>query len=334
MPGISAKSRAGWRSWQLGIKGTVCRLSSSSSTTTIPVIDLSPFVDPHASESSKTQCAEAVHHAAVNVGFLYVKNHGVDPSIMDGALAHARAFFSLPQVVKEEISILNQYQAPSNKEGTTPPLSCRGYQKAMCGLGNRLMRAFSLGFGLPENYFAPFYHRSFWCLRLIRYPPVSPQERESLSSGLGCGEHSDYGCLTLLNMDESTQALQARNTQGAWIFADPIPGTLLVNIGDMLSRWSNGKFKSTPHRVLPAVGKARISIPFFFEPNLDTLVVPLPECENYARAHGKIYSSVLFADHLRSKVTNNFSFLEPSPTATSLTGSKVHTVDGKGSERH
>ncbi|EWM20558.1 2-oxoglutarate-fe -dependent oxygenase domain-containing protein [Nannochloropsis gaditana] len=147
-------------------------------------------------------------------------------------------------------------------------------------------------------------------------------------------QHSDYGCLTLLNMDESTQALQARNTQGAWIFADPIPGTLLVNIGDMLSRWSNGKFKSTPHRVLPAVGKARISIPFFFEPNLDTLVVPLRECENYARAHGKIYSSVLFADHLRSKVTNNFSFLEPSPTATPLTGSKVHTVDGKGSERH
>lgn len=54
----------------------------------------------------------------------------------------------------------------------------------------------------------------------------------------------------------------------------------------------------------------------------------------YYEAHGKIYSSVLFADHLRSKVTNNFSFLEPSPTATPLTGSKVHTVDGKGSERH
>ncbi|EWM20560.1 iron ascorbate oxidoreductase, partial [Nannochloropsis gaditana] len=79
-------------------EGTVCRLSSSFSTTTIPVIDLSPFVDPHASESSKKQCAEAVHHAAVNVGFLYVKNHGVDPSITDGARAHARAFFSLPQV--------------------------------------------------------------------------------------------------------------------------------------------------------------------------------------------------------------------------------------------
>lgn len=98
---------------------------------------------------------------------------------------------------------------------------------------------------------------------------------------------------------------------------------------------SNGKFRSTPHRVLPAVGKPRLSIPFFFEPNLDTLVEPLPSCSHYAKGTvsqsqsrdrvgslgqsltraicvhaGRVFESVRFADHLHAKVSNNFSFLD------------------------
>ena len=106
-------------------------------------------------------------------------------------------------------------------------------------------------------------------------------------------------------------------------------------------RRSNGKFRSTPHRVLPAFGKERLSIPFFFEPNLDTRVEPLESCKGYAEgtyvcvlfarlyvvrpqtsifipllhlyadktAQGKTYEPILFAEHLRAKVSNNFSFL-------------------------
>ncbi|KAM3570327.1 hypothetical protein VYU27_007605 [Nannochloropsis oceanica] len=134
-------------------------------------------------------------------------------------------------------------------------------------------------------------------------------------------------CLLLTAQAQWGMGKKAKKGDGA-VRPEDVQGGLSFDDMQKIAKHSggsNGKFKSTPHRVLPAVGKERISIPFFFEPNLDTLVEPLKECESFARAQGKVFSPILFADHLRGKVTNNFSFLEPSlPAAAAASqGGKV-----------
>ncbi|KAK3270064.1 hypothetical protein CYMTET_21517, partial [Cymbomonas tetramitiformis] len=117
---------------------------------------------------------------------------------------------------------------------------------------------------------------------------------------LSCGEHTDYGLLTLVNQDSEISALQVKNAAGEWVKAPPLPGTLVCNIGDMLKVWSNGVYQPTLHRVINLrSSKARISVPFFYEPNFDAVVEPLPQfCPPGVEPK---YPSVVYGDHLQSK---------------------------------
>ncbi|HEY3261095.1 MAG TPA: 2OG-Fe(II) oxygenase family protein, partial [Pseudonocardiaceae bacterium] len=109
----------------------------------------------------------------------------------------------------------------------------------------------------------------FIIFRIFNYPP-GPADR------WGAGEHTDYGLLTILKQDENG-GLQVRPRSGSgWIDATPIAGSFVCNIGDMLDRLTGGHYRSTPHRVLASTRRERRSWPFFFEPNLDAEVVPLP----------------------------------------------------------
>ncbi|VTL99196.1 oxidoreductase [Pseudomonas aeruginosa] len=110
--------------------------------------------------------------------------------------------------------------------------------------------------------------------RLIHYPPAA--DRQSADQP-GAGAHTDYGCVTLLYQD-AAGGLQVQNRQGEWIDAPPIDGTFVVNIGDMMARWSNDRYRSTPHRVLSPRGVDRYSMPFFAEPHRDTEIRCLPGC--------------------------------------------------------
>jgi len=153
--------------------------------------------------------------------------------------------------------------------------------------------------GLPEDFFTTNHltDDSFWLLRAISYPPL-PKQGE-----MSCGEHCDYGCLTFITADETRGALQVKNRQGEWIAADPIKGAFVVNIGDVLALWTGGLYVSTPHRVVNNSLSSRISIPFFFEPNFDSRVVPIPElAANNGQARGLVYG-----DHLFSKISKNFA---------------------------
>ena len=95
-------------------------------------------------------------------------------------------------------------------------------------------------------------------LRLLRYPPQRQED------GLfGSAPHTDYGFITLLAQDE-VGGLEIRNKAGEWIAAPPIPDTFVMNVGDILARWSNDRFVSTPHRVINRSGRERYSQPFFF----------------------------------------------------------------------
>lgn len=167
------------------------------------------------------------------------------------------------------------------------------------------MRCMALGLGLSEDHFEPYYNDSFWVLRVIHYP-VAQGDTNARKEDMGCGVHTDYGCLTMINADDTPGCLQAMNVHGQWVTVEPLPGMFICNIGDMLSRWTNGMYRSTPHRVLRPAHRRRISIPFFFEPNYTSEISPLPGC---CEALGKAprFKPIIYGDHLLSKTSSNFS---------------------------
>jgi isopenicillin N synthase-like dioxygenase len=151
------------------------------------------------------------------------------------------------------------------------------YIAAMQKIGEQLMMAMSLTLNLPEDFFANQFRAdaedSYVILRMLHYPPgkIAGENEEPL---LGVGPHIDAGCLVMLLQDK-VGGLQVQNCSGQWIDAPPIEGTLVVNIGTMLQIWSNNYFLATPHRVINRSKNIRHSVPFFYEPNLSTVVTPL-----------------------------------------------------------
>jgi isopenicillin N synthase-like dioxygenase len=115
----------------------------------------------------------------------------------------------------------------------------------------------------------------------------------------------DYGCVTLLLADSTRGALQVLSKSGEWIDADPIEGAFVVNIGDMMERWTNGLWKSTLHRVIHKGSNYRVSVPFFFEPNYDAIIKPLRRCIELTGGQAQ-YDEVKYGDHLVGKIRGNF----------------------------
>ncbi|MDR3478438.1 MAG: 2-oxoglutarate and iron-dependent oxygenase domain-containing protein [Gammaproteobacteria bacterium] len=150
------------------------------------------------------------------------------------------------------------------------------YISALQQLGLRLMQMMSMALDLPKDYLASFFSAhsddSYAILRMLRYPPGRRPEGSD-EPLLGVGPHVDAGCLVILLQDE-VGGLQVQNCSGQWIDAPPIADTFVVNIGEMLQIWSNNYFLATPHRVINSSTHIRHSVPFFFEPNLSTVVSP------------------------------------------------------------
>jgi len=146
------------------------------------------------------------------------------------------------------------------------------YIAAMTKLGHALTRGIALSLGLDESYFAERYTGDPLILfRMFNYPAPPTT---GAAARWGVGEHTDYGLLTILKQDESG-GLQVKS-QSRWIEAYPISGSFVCNIGDMLDRLTGGLYRSTPHRVRNVSGRDRLSFPFFFDPNFNAEVEPLP----------------------------------------------------------
>jgi isopenicillin N synthase-like dioxygenase len=175
------------------------------------------------------------------------------------------------------------------------------YTKQCQVVGTRIVKA--MGEALGEgSVFVNATRDSFWVMRMIGYPPLTTPSSE----GISCGEHTDYGCVTLLLADSTPDALQVQSHDGGtWITANPIPGAFVVNIGDMIERWTNGEWRSTNHRVVHRGENFRVSVPFFFEPDFQAVVEPLGEC---VRRTGGVrrFESVVYGEHLVGKVSAHF----------------------------
>jgi len=180
-------------------------------------------------------------------------------------------------------------------------VAATAYYDAVLALGRRLMRAVALVLDLGEGFFDPMITKPVSRLRLLHYPGDAPSRP---AAGLGIGAHTDYECFTILH--GTAPGLQVMNAAGRWIDASPIPGALVVNVGDMLEAWTNGRFVATPHRVLRSK-RARFAFPLFFATDYDTVVAPLPSCV----PPGEIsrYPAIWAGEHLFAQTARTFRYL-------------------------
>lgn len=175
----------------------------------------------------------------------------------------------------------------------------RRYNETLSDLGRTLVKAISVALGGAPDALDQYFARPTTFLRMLFYPPQPPQSPDDL---YGSAPHTDYGFITILLQDE-VGGLQVRNTAGEWIDAPYMPGAFVMNTADILHRWSNGRFISTPHRVINRSGRARYSNPFFFDPNMNALIEPLASCVPAGEASQ--YDSVVYGDYLMARLNAN-----------------------------
>lgn len=168
------------------------------------------------------------------------------------------------------------------------------YYAAADALARHLMRLLALSLELDEMHFEASFACPSATLRLIKYPP---HPAAAHANQLGAGAHTDWGGVTVLAQDD-IGGLEVENAAGEWISAPPVPGTFVINLGDMIQRWTNGIYRSNLHRVLNnnAAGRDRYSIPFFFSPDHNARIECLPSCTD--ADHPPRYAPCSAGEHL------------------------------------
>lgn len=136
-----------------------------------------------------------------------------------------------------------------------------------------LMRGFAIGLDLDEDFFLRTCNRPLSRASFVYYPPQNDRQRpgESDDRRFGVGPHTDFGVLTVLNQDD-VGGLQVKGIDGRWMDAPPVDGALVVNVGDLLARWTGGAYTSTPHRVINRSDRERLSLVLAFDPNPETVI--------------------------------------------------------------
>jgi isopenicillin N synthase-like dioxygenase len=315
----------------------------------VPVLDISTLVGE---PGDSAQVVSRLARACREWGFFYINHHGIDPELERLLEQESRRFFGCPPAQKQKILMVRGGKAwrgyfevggeltsrmPDYKEGLyfgqelSPdhPLVCCGtpmhgpnlfptdmpqfrtavlaYIDALTQLGHVLMGGIALGLGLEQHYFAQHFTGDPLVLfRIFHYPPSQPQDNR-----WGVGKHTDYGLLTILKQDE-VGGLEVRS-KTQWLAVPPIPGTFLCNVGDMLERLTGGYYRSAPHRVRNRSGRSRLSFPFFFDPNFQAKIEPIPGCKQAkltaeARWDGARLSDFqgTYGDYLLAKVGRVF----------------------------
>lgn len=283
----------------------------------IPSVDLADFI--HGDANSKKKFVEALGKAYEDIGFVAVKNHLISESTVTKLYDEVKAFFDLPEEKKlkyevkelagqrgytsfgrehakgsnagdlkefwhfgQEVTdgdpIKNEY--PANIFTTELPgfneVGIEAYRR-LEESGKYMLRAIALYLGLDEMYFDAKIHNGNSILRPIHYPPITSEPK----SAVRAGQHEDINLITLL-IGASADGLEVLNKKNEWVAVTALPDHIVVNVGDMLQRLTNGKLKSTTHRVVNPPrekwGTSRYSIPFFLHPRSEMRLDCLPSC--------------------------------------------------------
>lgn len=174
----------------------------------------------------------------------------------------------------------------------------------MAGVARRVTRMFACALDLPSDFFEPLADHSLDVLRLNVYA-MQPQNADLRANQMGMGAHTDYGIVTVLWADAVEPGLQVLDRDGRWHEAKPASGHLLINIGDLMARWTNDRWLSSLHRVRPPVNAQgqlvrRRSAAFFHDGNADAVVSCLPSCAD--AHHPPRYEPITVAEHIRQKL--------------------------------
>ncbi|TWO32884.1 isopenicillin N synthase family oxygenase [Seonamhaeicola sediminis] len=283
----------------------------------IPSVNLKDFLsdDP----SKKKRFVNAIGKAYEDIGFVALKGHFLDDVLVERLYAEIKNFFSLPIETKQKYEIpgiggqrgyvsFGKESAKGKKEGDLkefwhfgqyvenndklkieypdnviveelPEFNKVGKEayRMLEKTAKYVLRALALHLGLEETYFDDYIYNGNSILRPIHYPPITEEPKEAVRAAA----HGDINLITLL-MGAQGKGLQVQNHKGEWIDAIAQPDELMINVGDMLSRHSNNKLKSTIHRVVNPPkefwGTSRYSIPFFMHPISDMKLNVLNSC--------------------------------------------------------
>ncbi|TGD74911.1 isopenicillin N synthase family oxygenase [Mangrovimicrobium sediminis] len=292
----------------------------------IPLIDFASYDESDATAMRKL--AEQVNAALTGIGFMSLKNIGIPPELQAEIFAASRAYFSQPEAEKRKLGYssaednfgyqgvceesLEPGQPPDLKEALTMrdldsklslewpdpdfrDLLHRFYRECLSA-AYRIMRVFSIDLDVPEDYFVKVHSGENVTMRLLHYPPLSA----TTHGQLGAGAHTDYGMITLLFQDE-VGGLEVRDTDGQWHPVTPVPGAVVINVGDLTERWTNRRYRSSMHRVQPRGGVGdRYSIAMFVDPDPQTEVVCLPSCTD--DAHPPLYPPTSAGEHILQRI--------------------------------
>jgi isopenicillin N synthase-like dioxygenase len=175
-----------------------------------------------------------------------------------------------------------------------------GYFKTMEALGERMLPVLARGLDMPAGFFAPFFaNEAHINLRFLHYPPQETDDPEQF----GQGPHTDNSFITFLAR-EDTPGLAVRLPTGEWLSPPLIDGTFLVNLGNVMKRWSNDRFLSTPHGVVNDSGRDRYSIAFFYSPNIHARIECLPSCTG--PGNPPRYEPAVYGDLVRAFYSANY----------------------------
>ena len=309
----------------------------------IPVVDMTGFI--HGDAAARCQVARRFGEAFERTGFCTIINHGVDDALVTSVYDSANAFFQfsreqkmawaspdlkqrrgyLPMGVESVAATLHGETPPdlcealvfvalqSERNGSgagnfwpTQPASLTAdinrYFDAMLALTRRLMRMSALALDLDEHHFDAGFEEPALTLRFVNYPD---QEQAPQAGQLRYGAHHDYGGLTILRQDTAPGGLQICDQDGQWHDAPTTGKSFVINVGDLMARWTNDRWKSTLHRVInpsrALTGSTqRLSMVAFTGPRDDTTVDCLPSC--WSDSQPKKYTPVSAGDYVRQKL--------------------------------
>ena len=304
----------------------------------IPSVDLAEFLSGDITR--KNAFVQELGKAYEEVGFVAVKNHGVPDELIAALYKNVQEFFSLPLEKKKSYEIPElagqrgytsfgkehakgsdapdlkeffQYgQTPRDnyKEDEYPPNvlvnEVEGFNETFANAyrafeksGTSLLQAIAIYLQLDEHYFDDFVYNGNSILRAIHYPPITQEPK----SAIRAEQHVDINLITLL-VGASADGLQILTRQNEWIGVTSLPDQIVVNVGDMLQRFTNNKLKSTTHRVVNPARElwhtSRFSIPFFLHPKSAMNLRCLDGCID--EAHPKLYEDATAGEYLDERL--------------------------------